>query len=129
MEGRNLRYSIKNEPISLKQRYLKSVMEKAECFITRLRWKAHLLLIKRNVRWAIWTLALSQILHLHSMNYCHRLKVTYTIWFNQLISNQLEVTFSYSHGGHKSDRLKTCLFLLTRPQTCMNWYLNNIRLF
>ena len=40
-------------------------------------------------------------LHLHSMNYCHRLKVTYTIWFNQLISNQLEVTFSYSHGGHK----------------------------
>ena len=53
MEGRNLRYSIKKEPISLKQRYLKSVMEKAECFITRLRWKAHLLLIKRNVRWAL----------------------------------------------------------------------------
>ena len=41
MEGRSLQYSIKNKPVSLKQRYLKSMMEKVECFITRLRWKAH----------------------------------------------------------------------------------------
>ena len=46
-----------------------------------------------NVRWAIWTLALNQILHPYIVNYYHRSKVTYTIWFDQSISNQLEVTF------------------------------------
>ena len=41
MEVRNVGYSMKNVPIPPKQRYLKSIMEKAESFITRLRWKAH----------------------------------------------------------------------------------------
>ena len=41
MEARNLGYSMKNIPIPPKQRYLKSMMEKVESFITRLRWKAH----------------------------------------------------------------------------------------
>ena len=41
MEARNLEYSMKNIPIPPKKRYLKSMMEKIESFITRLRWKAH----------------------------------------------------------------------------------------
>ena len=41
MEVRNVGYSMKNVPIPPKQRYLKSIMEKAESFITRLKWKAH----------------------------------------------------------------------------------------
>ena len=41
MEARNLGYSMKNVPIPPKQRYLKSMMQKVESFITRLRWKAH----------------------------------------------------------------------------------------
>ena len=41
MEARNLGYSMKNVPIPPKQRYLKSIMEKGETFIARLRWKAH----------------------------------------------------------------------------------------
>ena len=41
MEARNLGYSMKNTPIPPKQRYLKSMMEKVENFITRLRWKVH----------------------------------------------------------------------------------------
>ena len=41
MEARNLGYSMKNIPIPPKQRHLKSMMEKVESFITRLRWKAH----------------------------------------------------------------------------------------
>ena len=40
-EARNLGYSIKNLPIPPKQRYLKSMMEKFESFIKRLRWKAY----------------------------------------------------------------------------------------
>ena len=43
MEARNLIYSMKNIPISQKQHYLKSMMEKVESFITRLRQKAHFL--------------------------------------------------------------------------------------
>ena len=49
MEARNLGYSMKNIPVPPKQRYLKSMIEKVESFITRLRWKAHFLK-KRNVR-------------------------------------------------------------------------------
>ena len=41
MEARKLGYSMKNIPIPPKQSYLKSMMEKGESFITRLRWKAH----------------------------------------------------------------------------------------
>ena len=41
MEARKLGYSMKNIPIPPKQCYLKSMMEKGESFITRLRWKAH----------------------------------------------------------------------------------------
>ena len=41
MEARNLGYSMKKILIPPKQRYLKSMMEKVESFITRLRWKAH----------------------------------------------------------------------------------------
>ena len=41
MEARNLGYSMKNILIPPKQRYLKSMMEKVESFITILRWKAH----------------------------------------------------------------------------------------
>ena len=41
MEARNLGYSMKNIPIPPKQRYLKNMIEKAESFIVRLRWKAH----------------------------------------------------------------------------------------
>ena len=41
MEAKNLGYSIKNIPIAAKQHYLKSMIEKVESFIARLRWKAH----------------------------------------------------------------------------------------
>ena len=41
MEARNLGYSMKNVPIPQKQCYLKSMMEKIESFITKLRWKVH----------------------------------------------------------------------------------------
>ena len=41
MEARNLGYSMKKILIPPKQRYLKSMMEKVESFITRLRWKAY----------------------------------------------------------------------------------------
>ena len=41
MEARNLGYSMKNVPIPPKQRDLKSIMEKVETFIARLRWNAH----------------------------------------------------------------------------------------
>ena len=41
MEARKLGYLMKNIPIPPKQSYLKSMMEKGESFITRLRWKAH----------------------------------------------------------------------------------------
>ena len=36
---------------------------------------------------------LNQVLHLRNMSYYHRSKVTYTTWFDQSISNQLEITF------------------------------------
>ena len=49
METRNLGYSMKNIPVPPKLRYLKSMIEKVESFITRLRWKAHFLK-KRNIR-------------------------------------------------------------------------------
>ena len=41
MEARNLGYSMKNVLIPPKQRYLKSMIEKVESFITILRWIAH----------------------------------------------------------------------------------------
>ena len=43
MEAKKLGYSMKNAPIPLKQHYLKIMMEKVECFSTRLRCKAHFL--------------------------------------------------------------------------------------
>ena len=39
---------MKNTPIPPKQRYLKSMMEKVESFITRLRWKVHFFDKKEN---------------------------------------------------------------------------------
>ena len=41
MEAKNLGYSLKNIPIPTKQHYLKSMIDKVEHFITRLRWKAY----------------------------------------------------------------------------------------
>ena len=41
MEARNLVYSMKNIAIPPIQRYLKSMVEKVESFITRLRWQGH----------------------------------------------------------------------------------------
>ena len=46
----NEKHSMKNIPIPPKERYLKSMMEKVERFIARLKWKAHFFLIKRNIR-------------------------------------------------------------------------------
>ena len=40
MEAKNLGYSLKNIPIPGKQHYLKSVIDKVESLIIRLRWKA-----------------------------------------------------------------------------------------
>ena len=40
MEAKNLGCSLKNIPIPTKQHYLKSMADKVESFITRLRWKA-----------------------------------------------------------------------------------------
>ena len=42
MEVKNLGYSLKNIPIPTQQHYLKSMIEKVESFITRLRWNAYL---------------------------------------------------------------------------------------
>ena len=42
MEAKNLGYSLKNIPIQTKQHYSKSMIDKAESFITRLRWKENL---------------------------------------------------------------------------------------
>ena len=39
MEVKKLGHSLKNIPIQTKQHYLKSMIDKAESFITRLRWK------------------------------------------------------------------------------------------
>ena len=41
MEAKDLGYSLKNIPTPTKQHYLKSMIDKAESFITRLRWKAY----------------------------------------------------------------------------------------
>ena len=41
MEAKNLGYSWKNVSIPTKQNYLKSMIDKVESFITRLRWKAY----------------------------------------------------------------------------------------
>ena len=41
MEAKNLGYSWKNVSILTKQNYLKSMIDKVESFITRLRWKAY----------------------------------------------------------------------------------------
>ena len=41
MEARNSGYSMKNIPIPPKQQYLKSMMEKVESFIKRLKWEAY----------------------------------------------------------------------------------------
>ena len=57
---------------------LKSMMEKVESFITKLRWKTHFF-DKKERPWTVFTLALNQILHPYSMIYCHRSKVSYTI--------------------------------------------------
>ena len=40
MEVNNYGYSLKNIPKPSKSRYLKCMVEKVECFIRRLRWKA-----------------------------------------------------------------------------------------
>ena len=41
MEAKNLGCSLKNIPIPTKQHYLKSMIDKVESFVTRLRWKAY----------------------------------------------------------------------------------------
>ena len=41
MDLKNFGYSMKNIPIPSKNSYLKSLLEKAEAFIRRLRWKAY----------------------------------------------------------------------------------------
>ena len=41
IEAKNLGYSLKNILIPTKQHYLKSMIDKVEGFITRLRWKAY----------------------------------------------------------------------------------------
>ena len=41
MESKNLGYSLKNIPIPSKASYLKSMIDKVENFIKRIRWKAH----------------------------------------------------------------------------------------
>ena len=41
MEAKNFGYSLKNIPIPTKSNYLKSMVEKVESFIRRLRWKAY----------------------------------------------------------------------------------------
>ena len=41
MEVKNLGYSLKNIPIPTQQHYLKSMIDKVESFITRLRWNAY----------------------------------------------------------------------------------------
>ena len=41
METKNFGYSLKNIPIPTKSNYLKSMVEKVESFIRRLRWKAY----------------------------------------------------------------------------------------
>ena len=40
MESENLGYSLKNIPIPSKTNYLKSIMDKVENVIKRIRWKA-----------------------------------------------------------------------------------------
>ena len=41
MEVKNYGYSLKNIPMPSKSRYLKCMVDKVECFIRRLRWKAY----------------------------------------------------------------------------------------
>ena len=41
MESKSLGYSLENIPIPSKANYLKSMMDKIENFIKRIRWKAH----------------------------------------------------------------------------------------
>ena len=41
MESKILEYSLKNIPIPSKASYLKSMMDKVENFIKRIRWKGH----------------------------------------------------------------------------------------
>ena len=41
MEAKNLGSSLKNIPIPTKQHYLKSMIDKVESFIARLRWKVY----------------------------------------------------------------------------------------
>ena len=55
MESKIIGYSLKNIPIPSKSSYLKSVMDKVENFIKRIRWKAHFFLKtyeprQRNIR-------------------------------------------------------------------------------
>ena len=69
---------MKNIPIPPKQHYLKSMMEKVEASSQDKDGK-RIFLIKRNVRLAIRTLTLNQILQPHTMNYYYPSKVTYTI--------------------------------------------------
>ena len=41
MEKKNFNYSLKNIPVPNKQGYLKSMLDKVEHFLKRMRWKAY----------------------------------------------------------------------------------------
>ena len=50
MESKTIGYSLKNIPIPSKSSYLKSMMDKVENFIKRIRWKAHFFFDKPMIR-------------------------------------------------------------------------------
>ena len=48
MERINFNYSLKNISIPSNQSYLKTMIEKVEAFIKRIRWKAHFFELNNN---------------------------------------------------------------------------------
>ena len=48
MERINFDYSLKNIPIPSNQSYLKTMIEKVEAFIKRIRWKAYFFELNNN---------------------------------------------------------------------------------
>ena len=95
IEAKNLRYLLKNIPIPNKQHYLKSIIDKVESFITRLRWKA---CFSRNQTNAIpitqQISVLSQTLHHHRMESLPLSKMEFMIWCDLSDLNQLEIIFN-----------------------------------
>ena len=123
METKNFGYSLKNIPIPTKSNYLKSMVEKVESFIRRLRWKAYFF-CKDAKRYDNASANSFRFKSLATPPQNEHLKAFEDDIYEMISSNlqMLEMTFKrnfkaifkvFSHPIN-------CLFLLTKTQTYTN---------